>query len=298
MKKIIWTIIGLSIVGFIGFRIVVSIQAKQALNNQGAEVKVLPVEVCTPTMSAIIDRIVQTGNISAQSEVTLYSKVAGKLVKNLVEMNDPVKPGQVVAMVDRDEVGYEYNQFEVKSNAKGTVAKVFLNPGAVINPNSPLYLVVDVDVVKAVVAVPEGQIRFVPIGHPATVTAAAYPDQQFAGRVTNLSPVANPVSRTIDVEISVANQRHLLKPGMFIQAELVLQKRAAMMVPLAALTEREGRKVVFTAVDSLAVLKVVSTGSATRDSIEVTSGLQKTDRVVVTGTQLLNDKDRIRLASQ
>jgi len=298
MKKAIWSIIGLAIVGFIGFRIVVAIQAKQALNNQRTEVKILPVDVCTPTMSAIVDRIVQTGNISAQSEVTLYSKVAGKLVKNLVEMNDAVKPGQVVAMVDRDEVGYEYNQFEVKSNAKGTVAKVFLNPGAVINPNSPLYLVVDVDVVKAVVAVPEAQIRFVPIGHPAKVTAAAYPDQQFAGKVTNLSPVANPVSRTIDVEISVANPRHLLKPGMFIQAELVLQKRTAMMVPLAAVTEREGKKVVFTAVDSLALLKVVTTGSATRDSIEITGGLQRTDRVVVTGTQLLNDKDKIKLAAQ
>jgi RND family efflux transporter MFP subunit len=152
--------------------------------------------------------------------------------------------------------------------------------------------------VKAVVAVPEAQIRFVPVGHRATVTAAAYPDVRFSGNVTNISPVANPASRTIDVEISVVNPRHLLKPGMFIQAELVLQKRPAMMIPLAALTEREGKKVVFIAVDSLVHLQPVITGSATKDSVEITAGLLKTNRVVVTGTQLLNDKDRVIVVAQ
>jgi membrane fusion protein, multidrug efflux system len=298
MKKTIWTLLGLAIVGFIGYRIVIAIQAKQAINSKTAEVKVLPVEVCTPTMSTIVDRIVQTGTITPHSEVTLYSKVAGKLVKNLVEQNDNVKPGQILATVDRDEVGYEYNQYDVKSSEKGTVARVFLNPGAVITPNSPLFLIVDVDVVKAVVAVPEAQIRFVPIGHQATVTAAAYPDVRLSGSVTNLSPVANPASRTIDVEISVANPRHLLKPGMFIQAELVLQKHPAMMVPLAAVTEREGKRVVFVVVDSLACLQPVTTGSATKDSIEITGGLLRTHRVVVTGTQLLNDKDKISIVAQ
>lgn len=298
MKKAVWIILGLIVFGFIGYRAYVAVQAKQVMNAQNSTAKATPVELTHPTMSTIVDRIVQTGTISAQAEVTLYSKVAGKLVKNLVEMNDMVSPSQVVALVDRDEVGYNYNQYEVKSNAKGTIAKVFLNPGAVINPNTPLYLVVDVDVVKAIVAVPEAQIRLVSVGHPAIVTAQAYPDQHLVAKVTNSSPVANPASRTIDVEISVANPKHLLKPGMFIQAELVLQRHTAMVVPLAALTEREGKKVVFTAQDSLALMKTVTTGMVTRDSVEITSGLQMTDRVVVTGTQLLNDKDKIVVSNR
>jgi RND family efflux transporter MFP subunit len=161
-----------------------------------------------------------------------------------------------------------------------------------------LYHVIDIDVVKAVAAVPEAQIRFVPVGHAAMVTAQAYPEQRFAGRVTNHSAVANPVSRTIDVEVSVANPKHLLKPGMFVQAEFILQKRSALLVPLAAVTEREGRQVVFTVSDSTAVMKQVTTGSATRDSVEITQGLQTTDQVIVTGTQLLNDRDRIQLPIQ
>ncbi len=298
MKKAFWTTLALLVVGYIGFRVVVAIQAKQALNNQSAAERIIPVEVCTPTMGAIIDRIVQTGTIAPRSEVTLYSKVAGKLVKNQVEMNDAVKPSQVVALVDRDEIGYEYNQHEVKANASGIVARVFQNPGGVVTPNTPLYLIIDIDVVKAVVAVPESQIRFIPVGHPAMVVAAAYPDQRFSGRVTNVSPMANPVSRTIDVEISVDNRQHLLKPGMFVQAELVLKKRSAMLVPLAAVTEQEGKKVVFTTQGDIAKLRIVTTGSASRDSVEILGGLQKDDRIIVTGTQLLNDGDRIRIITR
>ena len=298
MKKIVWTILGLAIVGFIGYRVIVSIQAKQAVNAQAGTAKVTPVDVMSPVMSTIVDRLLQTGTISAQSEVTLYSKVAGKLEKNLVELNDNIKSGRMVALVDRDEVGYSYNQYEVKSNAEGTIARVFQNPGAVISPNTPLYLVVNVDIVKAVIAVPESQIRHIRSRHPATVTAQAYPDQKFTGMVTNISPVANPVSRTIEVEISVANARHLLKPGMFIQAELILQKRNAMIIPLAAVTEREGQQVVFIARDSMAAVQPIATGSAMRDSVEIVSGLKLSDRVIVSGTHLLNDKDRIKLASQ
>jgi multidrug efflux pump subunit AcrA (membrane-fusion protein) len=298
MKKTIGLILGLAVVGFIVYRVFVAIEAKQAVNEQAAESKITPVEVTRPSMSSIVDRILQPGTISAHAEVTLYSKVAGKLERNLVEMNDNVKPAQVVSLVDRDEVGYTYNLYEVKSNAKGTIARVLQNPGAVISPNTPLYLVVDIDSVKAVIQVPESQIRFVRLKHQASVLAQAYPSQQFTGRVSNLSPVANPASRTIDVEISIANPRHMLKPGMFVQAELVLQKRTAMVVPLASVTEREGRKVVFVALDSVAEMKSVTTGTAVGDAVEITDGLRLADLVVKTGTHLLNNRDRIRVVNQ
>ncbi len=298
MKKTIGLILGLVVVGFIVYRVFVAIEAKQAVNEQAAESKITPVEVTRPTMSSVVDRILQSGTISAHAEVTLYSKVAGKLERNLVEMNDNVKPAQVVSLVDRDEVGYTYNLYEVKSNAKGTVARVLQNPGAVISPNTPLYFVVDIDSVKAIIQVPESQIRFVRLRHPASVLVQAYPGQQFTGSVSNLSPVANPASRTIDVEISIANPRHMLKPGMFVQAELVLQKRTAMVVPLASVTEREGRKVVFVALDSVAEMKSVTTGTAVGDAVEITDGLRLADLVVKTGTHLLNNRDRIRVVNQ
>jgi multidrug efflux pump subunit AcrA (membrane-fusion protein) len=298
MKKAVWTVIGLAVVGFIAYRAIVALQTKQALTNQVTAERVTPVEVGMPVASDVVERIYQSGAISARSEVTIYPKVSGKLARNLVEMNDDVSPAQVVALVDRDEVGYDYKQYEVRGNAKGTVAKVFLNPGAAVNPNTPLCQIVEIDFVKAIVPVPEGQIRFVSVGHSALVISPAYPDQKFPGKVTNISPLANPASRTIDVEIGVANPRHLLKPGMFVQADLVLERRKAMLIPFSAVTEREGRKVVFVVQDSTAVMKPVTTGIAMKDSIEITGGLQLGNRLVITGTELLNDRDKIRVAGK
>jgi membrane fusion protein (multidrug efflux system) len=90
----------------------------------------------------------------------------------------------------------------------------------------------------------------------------------------------------------------MLKPGMFVQAELVLQKRTAMVVPLASVTEREGRKVVFVALDSVAEMRSVTTGIAVGDAVEITDGLRLADLVVKTGTHLLNNRDRIRVVNQ
>jgi len=293
MKRILWIVFGIALITFIAFKAINTLKNKEEARTLVTGGAAIAVELGNPTISAITDRITHTGTIAAQSEVTLYSKVPGKLIQNLVRMSDVVSPGQVVALIDRDEVGFEFSRFEVKSSAAGSIARVLLNPGAVVNTNSPLFSVVDVDTVKAVVAVPEDRIRLVTIGHPATVTTQAYPDQLFAGRVANISPVANPVSRTVDVEVRVFNPRRLLKPGMFAQAELVLSRRPALLVPLSAVTEREGKRTVFVTVDSTVSARSITTGSLVADSIEITSGLVPSDRIVVSGTQRLNDGDRI-----
>jgi len=295
MKKVIWILIGVALLAFIAYRAAVVIKEKSGIESQDTPEKIFSVEVGRPSRSVIVERIYQTGTIAAQSEVTLYSKVSGKLVKNLVQMNDLVLPNQTIALVDRDEVGFEFNQFEVKSSTRGTVAKVFLNPGAVVNPNVPMFHIVDIDIVKAVFAVPEDKIRFVSIGHPAKVTLQAYPGQSFTGEVTNISPVANPMNRTIDVEISVSNTQHKLKPGMYAEAELVLDRRSVVLVPLSAVTERAGKKVVFVVNDSTVSLRPVATGVVTVDSLEITSGLSPNEQIVITGTQMLNDKNKIAI---
>jgi len=295
MKKIVWTVIGLAVVGFFTYRAVVALRGKQALSNEAVPEHITPVEIGMAVASDIVERSYLTGSISAWSEVTLYAKVSGKLAKNLVDMNDNVLPTHVVALVDRDEVGYDYKQYEVRANAKGTVARVYLNPGAAVNPATPLCQIVDIDVVKAIVPVPEGQIRFVSVGHSALLTSPAYPGRQFTGKVTNISPLANAGNRTIDIEMGIANPGHLLKPGMFVQAELILDRRRAILIPFSAVTEREGRKVVFVVQDSTALMKPVTAGIAMRDSIEITGGLQLGDRVVITGAELLNDRDKVRV---
>jgi multidrug efflux pump subunit AcrA (membrane-fusion protein) len=279
---------------FIGIRVNQNIQAKKKAMSQPAAAKVVPVETTQPARQEITETIHASANIQADSEVTIYSKVNGKIAQNLVKMGSSVQPGQVVAVVNRDEVGYDFKPFEVTSEARGVVSKLMQNPGAAVNPNVPLMTLVDIDTVKAVAAVDEKKIRFIKMDQPARVTLEAYPGEVFAARVTNISPVANAVNRTIDVELSIPNAGHRIKPGMYAEVEWIESRRSALVVPLVSVVERTGQKYVFIAGNGLAQLNPVTLGAVVGDSVEIVSGLKGDERIVTTGAGQLNDKDKIR----
>jgi membrane fusion protein (multidrug efflux system) len=292
--RILIIFIFIVLVVFVGLRVNQKIQAKKKAMSQPPAEKVVPVETTQPSRQVIVETIHASANIQANSEVTIYSKVSGKIAKNLVEMGSIIQPGQVVAVVNRDEVGYEFMPYEVKSDAKGVVSKLMQNPGAAVNPNVPLMTLVDIDTVKAVAAVDEKKIRFISMGEPAQVTLEAYPGEVFDARVTNISPVANVVNRTIDVELSIPNSKHRIKPGMYAEVDWIESQRSSLVVPLTSVVEISSQKYVFIADNGLARINAVTVGAVVGDSIEILSGLKGGEQIVTTGAGQLNDKDKIK----
>jgi multidrug efflux pump subunit AcrA (membrane-fusion protein) len=296
--RIIIVLIVIGLVVFIGYRANQNIQAKKLAASQPAPETIVPVEVVSPSKMDIAEKIHAVGNIQSDAEVSIFSKVAGKIANNLVKMGSVITPGQVVSVVNRDEVGYDYKPYEVKSDAKGVVARILLNPGASVNPNTPILNLVDIDLVKVVAAVDEKKIRFIGMGQGARVTLEAYPGEIFGAKVTNISPVGNSVSRTIDVELSIPNPTHRIKPGMYVEVEWTISTRPATVVPLAAVVDRGGRKYVFLAVEGLAKMTPVTVGAVAGDVIEVVSGLAGGEKIVTTGAAQLNDKDKIKVVER
>ena len=260
--------------------------------------KIVPVETAAPARMEIVERFRASANIVPDAEVTLYSKVPGKIAQNLVKVASAVEPGQVVAVVNRDEVGYEFKPYEVKSDAKGVVARLMVNPGAVVGPNVPILTLVDIDTVKAMAAVDEKKIRFIRLDQQAVVTLEAYPGERFAAKVTNISPVANPVGRTIEVELAIPNPGHRIKPGMYAEAEWIESRRSALVVPLVSVVDRAGAKSVFRAEGAVAKQIPVTTGAVVGDFVEILTGLAGTETIVTTGAADLLDQGKIRVAGK
>jgi membrane fusion protein (multidrug efflux system) len=296
--KVLVVLILIALVAWVGYRANQNIQAKKLEAAKPAAETIVTVETVAPAHQDIEDKIHSSGNLQADAEVSIFSKVPGKIANNLVKMGSVVSPGQVVSVVNRDEVGYDYKPYEVKSDAKGVVARILLNPGASANPNSPILNLVDLDTVKVVAAVDEKKIRFIGLGKPATVTLEAFPGEIFSARVTNISPIADPVARTIDVELSISNASHRLKPGMYAEVEWVESRRTSLVVPLVSVVDRGGQKGVFTAGDGRARLVPITVGTVVGDVIEVLSGLKGDERVVTTGAGQLNDQDKITIVER
>lgn len=297
MKKTIFILCFILIIVFIGYKAFSTYRNRQEAMNKVVPEKVTPVKTGKPSWLEITDKIKASGSIQADADITIYSKVGGKITQNLVRLGTWIKPGMAVTIVNRDEIGYQYNPFEVKSDVKGVVSKVLQNPGTMITPSTPLFQLVDIDKVKAVVNVDEIKIRFVKVGQDALVTLQAYPGEVFKARVTNISPVCNPQNRTVEVELTIPNPNHRLKPGMFAESEMPESKRKVLVLPITAVVERLGKKYVFTIRDGRALLLPVTIGSVAGDAIEIISGVNENDLLIISGTDKLEEKDKVNVVS-
>jgi membrane fusion protein (multidrug efflux system) len=298
MKKILAVLIAVLLIGVVSYRACVNIRArKEALNRKVPE-KIVPVRVAQPKLREIFERIRASGSIQAQTEVLVFPKVSGKIVRNQAQMGSAVKKGDVVSVINRDEVGYDFKPYKIRSDVKGAVSRILLNPGASANPATPIMAIVTIDTVKAVMAVDELKIRFVSIGQAVRLNVPAYPEEAFTAKVTAISPVCNPQTRAIDVEITVPNPGYRLKPGMYAEMEMVQGRHSGLMLPISAVVDRGGQKFVFIADAERARMVPVRTGAINGDEIEIVSGLHGSESVVSSGADRLENGDRLNVQAR
>jgi RND family efflux transporter MFP subunit len=134
-------------------------------------------------------------------------------------------------------------------------------------------------------------------GQPVTLVTDAYPARRWDGRVERVAPVFREGSRQARVEVTVPNEDEALKPGMFARVETVLDRREnATIVPVEALTDRDGREVVFIvdAEQSIALMVPVRVGIRQGGRVEVI-GDSIEGQVVTLGQQLLEEVSPITL---
>jgi RND family efflux transporter MFP subunit len=126
------------------------------------------------------------------------------------------------------------------------VGERFVDEGALVQMNQPIVSILQNNPLLAVVFVIERDYPKMAIGQQALVTTDAYPGRTFTGRIQRIAPLVKETSRQARVEIEVPNPAHLLKPGMFVRAQVEFTTHAnATLVPFSALVRRAGREGVF-----------------------------------------------------
>lgn len=178
----------------------------------------------------------------------------------------------------------------------GFVAERHADVGELSKPDIVLMRIVDIATVKMVTHVGERDYPKVAPGQLAHITVDSFPGCQFEGKVVRRAPVLDPLTRTADVFIEIANREKLLKPGMHARVRLVFDRhRQAKVIPMAALLDDGQKRAVFilSGKPSRATLKCVRTGYADGDVIEILSGVGPRDRIVVSGAELLKEGETV-----
>ncbi|MGH9841824.1 MAG: efflux RND transporter periplasmic adaptor subunit [Blastocatellia bacterium] len=184
------------------------------------------------------------------------------------------------------------------------VLKRLVEPGALVVPGRPLFVVAERSSVKAMFGVPDLTLRDIRLGTPLTFTTEAIPGMAFRGWVSRISPAADPKSRVFDVEATIPRPPEQLRLGMIASLTLPTAKSSAAVtvVPINAIvrpkqnpeayavhvvTEQAGKQI--------ARQRLIKLGDAFGNMIAVTEGVSLGDRVIVSGSALVVDGEQVRV---
>ena len=165
-----------------------------------------------------------------------------------------------------------------------------VQPGFTVARIAPIdRLIADIDLVGP-------ELARVRPGQTVQIRHYAFEDITIAGTILRLSPSMDPETHTFRAEVDVDNARGVLRPGMFVEAAIIAERRTDVsVVPRDAVTDRGGRSVVFVIDGQRAVLRNVSLGLGDDDQVEVREGVEPGERIVVRGLETLTDGSSVRV---
>lgn len=190
----------------------------------------------------------------------------------------------------------EYEKGFVKSPLNGVVNHIYVDPGEYVSRGAPIMDIVNVSKIKIQLNVPEMEVRFLKAGSLAEVSVDALPEKRFTGKVEFVAYKADPATKTFPVEVSLENPQREIRPGMI--ARVIMVKRIipdALAVPLFALLNKGGERMVFIERDGTAEGRTVSIGVIEGDIVQIVRGLNPGDRVIVSGQGDVEEGMRVRV---
>lgn len=179
----------------------------------------------------------------------------------------------------------------------GTITKVHVRPGGMAVAKAPLIELTDLSSVVARFAVPETSAASVRPGIVVEFKLDAYPGKVFGGEIVRVYPDLDRRMRTRTVEARI-NATAELMPGMFGRLKLNLETaHDAIVLPAEALLSTPaGRKAVFVVENGKAMRRFVETGIEEENQVQILSGIDPGDKVVVSGNEKLKDGAFVSLA--
>ncbi len=372
--KIIAVLVGAGLVYLVGSRVYDASQSAAPAKKKAG--RVVNVDVTEARVGPIREELLLTGSLKPKETVDISPKITGRIETIHYLVGDVVKPGDVLAELEADELRQQVMRSEASyavgeanvaqsraqlANAKAdldraqllfdqdllspqefqqsqtslqvleaqvqlseaqlqqaqaelnelrirlegsmvyspmhaVVSERYVDPGALVTPNTPILQVVNLSTMVTRGNVPERYVESLSVGSLAEVNVDAILGQQFEGRVARIAPVLDAATRSAVIEIDIQNPRHVLKAEMFARITLDLgSTREATLIPRDGLVYRGQQPGVYVVPDQAdrPIFRVIETGLTREGQVEVIANLDAGTRIVGRGATMLRDGDRI-----
>jgi membrane fusion protein, multidrug efflux system len=165
-----------------------------------------------------------------------------------------------------------------------------------VETGSMIVKIMDYQVMYMEVQLPEKYISVIKPGQVVKLTNYTIAEDTIIGSITQLSPAINADTRTFKGNISVSNPKFLLRPGMFVKADIVTNhKDSVIVIPKSIILSRQHGKTVFIVDRGIVGERIIETGLENITDVEVIKGLAKNDRLVTSGFETLSNKSKVKI---
>jgi len=181
-------------------------------------------------------------------------------------------------------------QFDIFADKGGVVEQRNIAVGDYVSTGSVLFNVMDLSRVWVMMDAYETHLPFVKVGDKVSFTVAGVPGKTFNAKVNYIDPVINVDTRTASVRAEISNPKGELKPGMFVNAQILTSftpEKSALAIPRTALLWSGKRSVVYVKVPDTDFpsyeMREITIGPRTGDMYRVEAGLEPGEEIVTNG---------------
>ncbi|MFP5249466.1 MAG: FixH family protein [Acidobacteriota bacterium] len=203
-----------------------------------------------------------------------------------------VSQAEISALVASGRVQHEIT---VLSPASGYITQRNALPNAYVQPDTKLYTIADLSTVWVYANVFQSDVGRLRPGDPAEVTVDSYPGRIFPGRIDQILPDVDLTTRTVRVRLVFRNPGLVLKPGMYVSANIDIPLGRQLVIPASGVLQSGVRAIAFLdhGQGNLEP-RVVQTGLQVDDSVVVLSGLKAGDRIVSSANFLVDSEAQLQ----
>lgn len=232
----------------------------------------------------------------AESELkkqeSLYEK-GGVTLKELADAG----ANQMNAKYSLENAEIQTAKMKIHSPFDGVIVDLpFFTQGEHIPSGSDIVSIMNYSTMYLDINLPEKYVGEIKVGQDVRLTNYTIPDDTIRGKITQLSPAINADTRTFKGNILVNNPELLIRPGMFVKADIVTaRKDSAIVVAKDIILSRQRGLTVYVVDNGVAKERTISIGLENNKEVEVVRGLEVNQRVVTDGFETLSNNAKVTI---
>lgn len=219
------------------------------------------------------------------------------------------KGGVTLSELKNAEINYinaEYNlqdalikqaKLSIKAPFSGVIVDLpYYTQGTKIDANSQMVKLMDYSKLYMDINLAEKDLTFVKKGQKVNITNYTIPNDTLYGVIDQISPAINADTRSFKSVIKVKNANLLMRPGMFAKGEIIVASADdAIVIPRDVILSKQRGNTVFVVDKGLAQERLVQFGLQNPEEVQIISGLEKNERLVIKGYETLRNRSKVKV---